>query len=75
MIEDLRNDIISRYNMSWVDAHMTDDMGLIKACKDNFEQLIDNLIKAVRDEERGVEDDVPRDWSGIHLSGWIPDPE
>ncbi len=50
-IEQLKEDIIKRYEMSWVDAHITDDMGLIQACKDNFRMLIDNLIEKVKNEK------------------------
>ena len=44
-IEQLKEDIIKRYEMSWVDAHITDDMGLIQACKENFRELIERLIE------------------------------
>lgn len=47
-IEELRQDLLDRYNQSWEEAHVTDDMGLIQACKENFEQLLDKLIEKAR---------------------------
>lgn len=50
--EELKEDIIERYNMSW---SKEDEYGLVKACKDNFRNLINQLIKSVRDEKEPSE--------------------
>lgn len=46
-IEALKEDIIKRYEMSWSDAHSIDTMGVIQACKDNFRELVEQLIELV----------------------------
>jgi len=52
-IEKLKEDIIKRYEMSWVDAHLHDNLGIIQECKDNFRLLVDNLVvKSVEYGER-----------------------
>ena len=44
-IEKLKEDIIQRYELSWSEAHVIDNMGLIQACKDNFRELVEQLIE------------------------------
>jgi len=51
-IEELKKDIIERYNMSWVEAHIEDNIGLIQLAKDNFRNLVETLI--IRTFEQGI---------------------
>lgn len=44
-IEELKQDLIDRYNMSWEEAHLTDELGVIQLAKDNFRELVEQLIK------------------------------
>ena len=44
-VEEIKQDILERYAMSWDNAE--DNMGLIKIAKDNFEYLVSKLIEAV----------------------------
>ena len=46
-IDILKQDIIDRYNMSWVDAHLIDNTGLIQACKDQFKATLELLLEKV----------------------------
>lgn len=48
-IEEIRQDIIDRYNLTWIMEGMTDTTGLVEEAKRNFETTVDKLIKAVRD--------------------------
>jgi len=53
-IEDLKEDIISRYNMSWEDAHIQDNTGIIQAAKDNFRNLLELLIQKTLKEGMNI---------------------
>lgn len=43
-IDILKQDILDRYNLSWVEAHIEDNTGVIQLAKDNFKNLVETLI-------------------------------
>jgi len=43
-IDILKQDILDRYNLSWVEAHIEDNIGVIQLAKDNFKELVETLI-------------------------------
>ena len=45
MIEELKEDLIERYNMSWQDAHLTDELGIINLAKENFKRQLELLME------------------------------
>lgn len=47
-VEELKEEIIERYNMGWEGE---DSMGLIEEAKANFIRLVDELIAAVREDK------------------------
>jgi hypothetical protein len=49
-IEELKQDLIDRYNMSWEYAHLTDELGVIQLAKDNFRELVDKFENLVWDK-------------------------
>jgi len=53
-IEDLKEDLINRYNMSWEDAHIQDNIGIIQVAKDNFRNLLELLIRKTLKEGMNI---------------------
>lgn len=47
-IEELKQDIIERYNETWP-SNSVDGTGMIKLAKDNFARMVNNLIYFVYD--------------------------
>ena len=46
--EEIKGDILNRYEMSWVGIE--ENMGLINLAKNNFERIVDELIKKSYEE-------------------------
>lgn len=45
-IEDIKEEIIERYNLSW--ENQTDNLGLIEASKQNFKERVELLIHIIK---------------------------
>lgn len=51
-INKLKVEIVERYNMTWMEAHLTDNIGIIELAKENFKNLVDELV--VKTYEKGM---------------------